>query len=98
VATGEHCHNRVMFKQLLQAEAIDFCQFDSAGLDGLNEVMIVLLMAAKVGSYCSLLVGVRNTALSRAWPQLVRRMASNKHGASRESDDSLGGATQQNAS
>ena len=30
--------------------------------------MFVLLMAAKVGSYCSLLVGVRNTALSRAWP------------------------------
>src|SRR6202047_2303780 len=49
VATGEHCHNRVMFKQLLQAEAIDFCQIDSARLGGLNEVMIVLLMAAKFG-------------------------------------------------
>jgi L-fuconate dehydratase len=49
VATGEHCHNRVMFKQLLQAGAIDFCQVDSARLGGLNEVLIVLLMAAKFG-------------------------------------------------
>jgi L-fuconate dehydratase len=49
VATGEHCHNRVMFKQLLQAKAIDFCQADSARLGGLNEVIIVLLMAAKFG-------------------------------------------------
>jgi len=49
VATGEHCHNRVMFKQLLQAEAIDFCQIDSARLGGLNEVIIVLLMAEKFG-------------------------------------------------
>lgn len=47
VATGEHCQNRVMFKQLLQAEAIDFCQIDSARLGGLNEVIVVLLMAAK---------------------------------------------------
>jgi len=49
VATGEHCQNRVMFKQLLQAEAIDFCQIDSCRLGGLNEVLIVLLMAAKFG-------------------------------------------------
>jgi L-fuconate dehydratase len=49
VATGEHCHNRVMFKQLLQAKAIDFCQIDSARLGGLNEVLIVLLLAAKFG-------------------------------------------------
>ena len=49
VATGEHCHNRVMFKQLLQAKAIDFCQVDAARLGGLNEVLIVLLMAAKFG-------------------------------------------------
>jgi len=47
VATGEHCHNRVMFKQLLQAEAIDFCQLDAARLGGLNEVIVVLLLAAK---------------------------------------------------
>ena len=49
VATGEHCHNRVMFKQLLQAQAIDFCQIDSCRLGGLNEVLVVLLMAAKFG-------------------------------------------------
>ncbi len=49
VATGEHCHNRVMFKQLLQAEAIRFCQIDSCRLGGVNEVLAVLLMAAKFG-------------------------------------------------
>jgi L-fuconate dehydratase len=49
VATGEHCHNRVMFKQLLQAGAIDYCQIDSCRLAGVNEVIAVLLMAAKFG-------------------------------------------------
>jgi len=49
VATGEHCHNRVMFKQFLQAGAIDFCQVDAARLGGLNEVLVVVLMAAKFG-------------------------------------------------
>ncbi len=49
VATGEHCHNRVMFKQLLQAEAIDFCQIDSCRLASINEIVPVLLMAAKFG-------------------------------------------------
>jgi L-fuconate dehydratase len=49
VATGEHCHNRVMFKQLLQAEAISFCQIDSCRLGGVNEILAVLLMAAKFG-------------------------------------------------
>jgi L-fuconate dehydratase len=49
VATGEHVHNRVMFKQLLQAEAIDFCQVDSCRLGGVNEVLAVLLLAAKFG-------------------------------------------------
>jgi L-fuconate dehydratase len=49
VATGEHCHNRVMFKQLLQAGAIGFCQIDSCRLGGVNEVLAVLLMAAKFG-------------------------------------------------
>ena len=47
VATGEHCHNRIMFKQLLQARAIAFCQIDAARLGGVNEVLAVLLMAAK---------------------------------------------------
>ena len=49
VATGEHVQNRVMFKQLLQAGAIDFCQVDSCRLGGVNEVLAVLLMAAKFG-------------------------------------------------
>lgn len=49
VATGEQCHNRIMFKQLLQAEAIHFCQIDSCRLGGVNEVLAVLLMAAKFG-------------------------------------------------
>jgi L-fuconate dehydratase len=49
VATGEHCQNRVMFKQLLQAGAISFCQIDSCRLGGVNEVLAVLLIAAKFG-------------------------------------------------
>jgi L-fuconate dehydratase len=49
VATGEHAHNRVMFKQLMQANAIGFCQIDSCRLGGVNEVIAVLLMAAKFG-------------------------------------------------
>jgi L-fuconate dehydratase len=49
VATGEQCQNRVIFKQLLQANAISFCQIDSCRLGGVNEVLSVLLMAAKFG-------------------------------------------------
>jgi L-fuconate dehydratase len=49
VATGEHCQNRVVFKQLLQAGAIGFCQLDACRLGGLNEVLAVLLLAAKFG-------------------------------------------------
>jgi L-fuconate dehydratase len=49
VATGEHCQNRVIFKQLLQADAISFCQIDACRLGGVNEVIAVLLMAAKFG-------------------------------------------------
>jgi L-fuconate dehydratase len=49
VATGEHCHNRVMFKQFLQASAIDFCQIDACRLAGVSEVVAVLLLAAKFG-------------------------------------------------
>src|SRR4029079_19018120 len=47
VATGEQCQNRVMFKQLMQANAISFCQIDSCRLAGVNEVLAVILMAAK---------------------------------------------------
>lgn len=49
IATGEHCHNRVMFKQLFQAEAIDVCQIDATRVAGVNENLAVLLMAAKFG-------------------------------------------------
>lgn len=49
VATGEAAQNSVMFKQLLQAQAISYCQIDSARLAGVNEVIAVLLMAAKFG-------------------------------------------------
>ena len=49
VATGEHCANRIIFKQLLQAKAIDFCQIDSCRLGGVNENLAVILMAAKFG-------------------------------------------------
>jgi L-fuconate dehydratase len=49
VATGEHCQNRIVFKQLFQAGAIDFCQIDSCRLGGVNENLAVILMAAKFG-------------------------------------------------
>jgi L-fuconate dehydratase len=49
VATGEHCANRIIFKQLFQAKAIDFCQIDSCRLGGVNENLAVILMAAKFG-------------------------------------------------
>jgi len=47
VATGEHCQNRVMFKQFLQAGALHFCQIDSCRVGGVNELLAIILMAAK---------------------------------------------------
>ncbi|MGH2814807.1 MAG: enolase C-terminal domain-like protein, partial [Actinomycetota bacterium] len=49
VVTGEHVQNRVMFKQLLQARAIAACQVDACRLAGVNEVVAVLLLAARFG-------------------------------------------------
>jgi L-fuconate dehydratase len=49
VATGEHVQNRVIFKQLLQAGAIDVCQIDACRVAGVNEVLAIILMAAKFG-------------------------------------------------
>jgi L-fuconate dehydratase len=49
VATGEHGMNRVLFKQFLQAEAIDYLQLDSARLASVNEIIAVYLLAAKFG-------------------------------------------------
>lgn len=49
VATGEMCQNRVIVKQLLMTGAVDVCQVDACRLGGVNEVLAVLLMAAKYG-------------------------------------------------
>jgi L-fuconate dehydratase len=49
VATGEHVQNRVVFKQLLQLGAIDAVQLDCCRLGGVNEVLAVVLLAAKFG-------------------------------------------------
>jgi L-fuconate dehydratase len=49
VATGEVAANRVIFKQLLQADAIGTCQVDACRVGGVNEVLSILLMAAKFG-------------------------------------------------
>ncbi|MER6241099.1 L-fuconate dehydratase [Streptomyces clavifer] len=49
VATGEHVANRVVFKQLLQADAVDFVQIDAARVAGVNENLAILLLAAKYG-------------------------------------------------
>jgi L-fuconate dehydratase len=49
VATGEHGMNRVLFKQMFQAGAIDFCQLDSARLGSVNEILAVYFMAKKFG-------------------------------------------------
>lgn len=49
VATGEMCQNRVVFKQLITSGAIDVVQIDACRLGGVNEVLAVLLMAAKYG-------------------------------------------------
>lgn len=46
VATGEHAHNAVMFKQFLQAEALGVCQIDACRLGGVNEAVAALLLAA----------------------------------------------------
>ncbi len=47
VATGEMCQNRIMFKQFIMREAIDIVQIDACRMGGVNEVLAVLLMAAK---------------------------------------------------
>ena len=47
VATGEHCQNKIMFKQFFQANAIDICQLDSCRLGGVQEILAVQLLAKK---------------------------------------------------
>jgi L-fuconate dehydratase len=50
VATGEHAANRVMFKQFLQAKALDVVQIDASRVAGVNENIAILLLAAKFGT------------------------------------------------
>jgi L-fuconate dehydratase len=50
VATGEHAHNAILFKQLLQAEAVDVVQIDACRVAGVNENVAILLLAAKFGA------------------------------------------------
>ncbi|CAG2117959.1 unnamed protein product, partial [Medioppia subpectinata] len=49
VATGEQCQNRVLFKQYLQAQGLQFLQIDSCRLGGVNEILSIILMAHKFG-------------------------------------------------
>ncbi len=49
VATGEHCQNRILFKQFFQAGAMSFCNLDSCRVGGVNECLAVLLLAKKFG-------------------------------------------------
>lgn len=49
IATGEMCHNRVMFKQFLTAGAMDVCQIDACRVGGVNENLAIILMAAQAG-------------------------------------------------
>src|SRR5260370_2052104 len=60
VATGEHVQNRIIFKQLFQANAIGICQIDACRVCGVNEVLAILLMSAKFGiPVCPHAEGVR---------------------------------------
>lgn len=92
VATGEHCANRVMFKQLLQAGAIGICQIDSCRLAGVNEVLAVQLLAAKFGvpvcphaggvglcEYVQHLAMIDYVAISGSWDDRVCEYAGHLH-------------------
>ncbi|MBO0896211.1 enolase C-terminal domain-like protein [Arthrobacter sunyaminii] len=49
VATGEHVQNRIIFKQMLQANSLQVLQMDAARVAGVNENIAILLLAAKFG-------------------------------------------------
>jgi L-fuconate dehydratase len=49
VATGEHCQNRIVFKQFMQSHAMQFCNLDACRLGGVNECLAVFLLARKFG-------------------------------------------------
>ncbi|KAG8571128.1 hypothetical protein GDO81_011531 [Engystomops pustulosus] len=61
VATGEQCHNRVMFKQFLQARALQYLQIDSCRLGSVNENLSVLLMAKKFNRCVNMWIIYTNT-------------------------------------
>lgn len=46
-ACGEHAASPVIFKQLLKSGAIGYCQIDAVRVAGVNDVMAIILMAAK---------------------------------------------------
>ena len=92
VATGEHAHNRVMFKQFLQADGMDVVQVDVCRLGGLNEALAVLLLAAKFGKpvcphaggvgLCELVQHVSMIdfiAVSGAWDEAMTEHAGHLH-------------------
>ena len=64
VATGEHVQNRIIFKQLFQANAIGICQIDACRVGGVNEVLAILLMAAQI-RYSGL------STRGRCWPMRI---------------------------
>lgn len=49
VATGEHCQNRVLFKQFIADNAVDIVQIDACRMGGINEILTVYMIAAKYG-------------------------------------------------
>ncbi len=49
ISTGEHAHNRIIFKQYFQAGAVDLIQIDATRVGGVNEILAILLMARKFG-------------------------------------------------
>ncbi|SCE17109.1 L-fuconate dehydratase [Streptomyces sp. DfronAA-171] len=72
VATGEHVANRVVFKQLLQAGAVDVVQIDAARVGGVNENLAILLLAAKHGVPVCPHAGGVGAVRTRAAPLHVR--------------------------
>jgi L-fuconate dehydratase len=92
VATGEHIHNRVMFKQFLQAGAMQYCQIDSCRVGGVNELLAIMLMARKfeipvcphaggVGlcSYVQHLSAFNYIAISPSWDNVVIEYSDHLH-------------------
>jgi len=71
IATGEHCQNRVMFKQFFQAQAIDVCQIDSCRLAGVNENLAVILLADSRCRYVHMLEVLDCVSTSSIFPSSI---------------------------